>query len=631
MSKIILFLVYVVFNYFLFTNMHNILLSFGLKHYFTDNVILVSSFFYLIVTWVLLNRYSAKSTDKLPLFVLPASPFAVSNQHSFQKSLAYVNAGDVIYYAASFSALIYFMITADDAQGFFSLMLDVTNYHTHFFPMYAVAALFYLTFIGKGKDGAFNFAFIISHIAVFSIFVLMYDGFKTQWSVPYYYINGSQWLQLWDFNITFYTDSLSIVFLLLTHFLLLICVFLIIPTLGVDPKGYLAVVALVILWIQLVFTFTAGDLLLFFVAFESLMIPLLFLIGIWGSPNRLQANNYLYFYTTVGAAGMLVSILYLWQVLETTDIFVLSFLCDAHLTWSEKLWLWVGFFLSFAIKTPMVPFHIWLPKAHVEAPTTGSVLLAGLLLKIGLYGFLRICISLFPDVSAYAAPVVSTLAIVGVIYASLITLRQIDMKRIIAYSSVAHMSLSLASVMTGSSLGIAGGVFLSLSHGIVSSSLFILVGALYARFHNRLVAYYGGLITWMPYFGLAFFFFSLANMAFPLTSGFMGEFLCLTAILGQNSVLGILAASSMLFSTVYSILLFNRVFLGNLKLNLHLLTSKGTSSSINSLHSLDLTVNEALIILPCIALTVYFGIFPSSLLMDYGFNTDVAYHVVDKF
>ena len=425
-----------------------------------------------------------------------------------------------------------------------------------------------------------------------------------------YYVDGFVWLPFFSFDVFYYCDLLSIVFLLLTHFLLLICFLLIVPTLEIDPKGYLSVFSLFLLWVQLIITFTAGDLFIFFIAFESLMIPLLLLIGIWGSPNRVQANNYLYFYTAFGATAMLISILYLWLVFNTTNIMYLSFVTQFYLSWSEKVFLFFGFFLSFAIKTPLVPFHIWLPKAHVEAPTAGSVLLAGLLLKVGLYGLLRICIGLFPDTTAWVAPLISTLAVVGIIYASLITLRQIDMKRIIAYSSVSHMSLALTSIMTGQSLGISAGVYLALSHGIISSSLFILVGALYARFHNRLVSYYGGLITWMPYFGVCFFFFSLANMAFPLTSGFIGEFLCLTAILSQNVLLGILAASSMVFSTVYSILLFNRVFSGILKF--HLVASVHASSK-----NLDLTPLEALVLAPCILITVYFGIFPSSLLLKY--------------
>ena len=534
------------------------------------------------------------------------------NLKSFQAT--WLHFGDLLLYAGVIVAAHYFSVYLDYGSFFkgLSLSLEIHTFHLHILPFIFFVFFRYLVFWpdASAKHHQTTFIFALLLYGFLARVVLYWSGVSTQWSVGIYAAPLNHWLHLWDFEMLFYADALRVVFLLLTHFLLLICFFLLRPTLAVDPKGNWAVGALLVLWVQLIFTFTAADLFLFFVAFESLMIPLLFLIGIWGSPNRVQANNYLYFYTTAGAVGMLLSILYLWQALETTDLFVLTVLVETALSWSEKRWLWLGFFLSFAIKTPLVPFHIWLPKAHVEAPTTGSVLLAGLLLKIGLYGLLRICLGLFPGVRAWAAPLVSTLAVVGIVYASLITLRQVDMKRIIAYSSVAHMSLSLARVMTGQPLGVAAGVYLSLSHGIVSSALFILVGALYGRFHNRLVRYYGGLITWMPYFGLFFFFFSLANMAFPLTSGFMGEFLCLTSILAQNSLLGILAARSMLFRTVYAMLLFNRVFCGSLKLHLVL---RHTATW----RSLDLTPNELLILMPCALITVYFGIFPSALLMNY--------------
>jgi NADH-quinone oxidoreductase subunit M len=528
---------------------------------------------------------------------------------------------DFWYHVVSLLVLIYTLsYFTHDTLGIWDYAFNVHDFHLHIFPLVILIVLGFVFWrpVGDREDiHGYN------HRLYASLLTLILAGYCGGVSVLnnfWHYDLGvsitthvDTWLPFWqgDFDLFFQTDALSLMFLLLTNFLLMVCLLLLVPSLAVDPKAYLGIAVLALLWWQLIVTFLAQDLLLFFVAFESLMIPLLFLIGIWGSPNRLQANNYLYFYTAVGAVGMLLAILYLWSICGTTNLFLVRLLTPA-LTWTEKTWLWLGFFLAFAVKTPLVPFHIWLPKAHVEAPTTGSVLLAGLLLKIGLYGLLRICLGLFPDVSMWAAPLVSTLAVVGLIYASLITLRQIDMKRIIAYSSVAHMSLSLASVMTGSALGVAAGVYLSLSHGIVSSALFILVGALYARFHNRLVTYYGGLITWMPYFGVCFGFFSLANMAFPLTSGFMGEFWCLTAILAQNNLLGILASSSMLFSTVYSMLLFNRVFFGSLKLECRFTTTAAT-------HSLDLTKWEAGILAPFILLTVYFGIFPSPLMINYVF------------
>jgi NADH-quinone oxidoreductase subunit M len=225
----------------------------------------------------------------------------------------------------------------------------------------------------------------------------------------------------------------------------------------------------------------------------------------------------------------------------------------------------LAFFFAFAVKTPMVPVHIWLPKAHVDAPTVGSVILAGLLLKVGLIGFIRVLLPVFPEATHFFAPYVAALATVGVLYASLITLRQIDMKRIIAYSSVAHMNMAVVSLCSLNPIGLYSSIYLMLSHGLIASGLFFLVGFLYNRFHVRTVAYFGGLAVIMPVMTIMFFFFSLANMAFPFTSGFIGEFLLLLGIASTNFFLGFLNALSMLLTTVYTLLLFGRVFLGELK------------------------------------------------------------------
>jgi len=408
----------------------------------------------------------------------------------------------------------------------------------------------------------------------------------------------------WD-HVIFYADPMSLNFLLLTHFLMMLCVGLLLPGLMVDPKAPIALGSLSLLWVQLVITFLASDLLTFFLAFESLMLPLIFLMGIWGSSERLVGVAYLYFFTAFSAQFMLAGVLYLWSHAGTLHLPTLMVTAEDVLTAREQLWVWCGLFVALAVKTPLVPFHVWLPQAHVEASTIGSVILAGILLKIGIYGAIRFCLAVFVDVSLWLAPAVATAAVCGMIYASLVTLRQVDMKRIIAYSSVVHMSLALASILTVSELGIAAGLFMALSHGVVSGALFILVGALYARFHNRLAAYYGGLVAVMPYFAVIFFGFSLANMAFPFTSGFIAEFLCLTALVGQSTFLGVVAASSMLFTTVYTVALFNRTFLGNCQVVVH-----GTTA----LPALDVTRAEVALVVPALALAIGAGVYPDSLL-----------------
>jgi len=361
----------------------------------------------------------------------------------------------------------------------------------------------------------------------------------------------------------FYIDILGILFMGLSMVLIFLCIFFLWPTIELDKNFTLYVNQLLILLTQLQITFTAANLLTFFIAFESLLIPMIIMIAIWGSPNRRQANNYLVFYTMVSAIPMLLGIIYINQKYGTLNIEELVLV--ASWSWTEQFYLWLAFFFAFAVKTPMVPWHIWLPKAHVDAPTVGSVILAGLLLKVGLVGFIRVSIPLFQEATHFFAPYVSALATVGVLYASLITLRQIDMKRIIAYSSVAHMNMAMVSLCSLNPIGLYSTIFLMLSHGLIASGLFFLVGFLYNRYHVRTVSYFGGLATIMPVMTIIFFLFSLANCAFPFTSGFIAEFLLLLGITSTNFFLGFLNATSMLITVVYSFLLFGRVFLGEMK------------------------------------------------------------------
>jgi len=331
-----------------------------------------------------------------------------------------------------------------------------------------------------------------------------------------------------------------------------------------DKNFTLYISQLVLLLVQLQLTFTALDIFTFFLAFESLLIPMIIMIALWGSKNNRQANNYLIFYTMVSAIPMLLAILYLKSYGFDMVVFNLQVAIES-LTMVEKCIIWFSFFFAFAVKTPMVPVHIWLPKTHVDAPTVGSVILAGVLLKVGLIGILRFLFPLFPVLSHFFAPYVTAIATIGVTYASLITLRQIDAKRIIAYSSVAHMNMAMVSLFSFNIVGLYSTVYLMVSHGLIASGLFFLVGFVYNRFHVRSIYYYSGLATCMPVAAIYFFLFTLANMAFPLTSGFIGEFLLLLGISLNNLYLGVLNSLSMLLTTVYSVLLFGRMFLGELK------------------------------------------------------------------
>jgi len=346
---------------------------------------------------------------------------------------------------------------------------------------------------------------------------------------------------------------------------------------------------------MLIAVFSLLDIFLFYVFFESVLIPMFLIVVIWGSRERkIRAAYLLFLYTLVGSLIMLYAIIDIQSKYGTTNYLLLL-----TTTFPEEYqhYVWLAFFISFAIKVPMLPFHLWLPEAHVEAPTTGSVILAGILLKLGTYGILRFLIPLFPLATHYYTPFVYTLASVGVIYASLTAIRQNDMKRIIAYASVAHMNLVIMGLFSLTIQGIEGAIIQSISHGFVSSALFLCVGVLYDRHHTRLLEYIGGVVLIMPIFSIIFLFFTLANIAFPLTSSFVGEFLILVGIFESNTFVAVLGSTGMVLGTIYSLWLYNRICFGQIKEKYIRLFS-------------DLTFEELSVFLPLIAATFIMGIYP---------------------
>jgi NADH-ubiquinone oxidoreductase chain 4 len=316
---------------------------------------------------------------------------------------------------------------------------------------------------------------------------------------------------------------------------------------------------------------------------------------VWGSRQRkIKAAYQFFLYTLLGSVFMLLAILLILLQTGTTD---LQILLTTEFSERRQIFLWIAFFASFAVKVPMVPVHIWLPEAHVEAPTAGSVILAGILLKLGTYGFLRFSIPMFPEATLCFTPFIYTLSAIAIIYTSLTTLRQIDLKKIIAYSSVAHMNLVTIGMFSLNIQGIGGSILLMLSHGLVSSALFLCVGVLYDRHKTRLVRYYGGLVSTMPNFSTIFFFFTLANMSLPGTSSFIGEFLILVGAFQRNSLVATLAALGMILGAAYSLWLYNRVVSGNLKPDF--------------LHKFsDLNGREVFIFIPFLVGVVWMGVYP---------------------
>jgi proton-translocating NADH-quinone oxidoreductase chain M len=367
-------------------------------------------------------------------------------------------------------------------------------------------------------------------------------------------------LEEYNLSFTLGVDGLSMIFLVLTLFIFPV---LFLSSWRVTKSVRTFVEYLLAMEILLVLTFTTLDLLYFFVMFESLLIPMFLIIGQWGARDRrIKAAYYFFLYTFFGSLFMLFGIIYLYFIVGSTNYFVLL---NTVLDADQQRLIWLCFFLAFAVKMPLFPFHIWLPEAHVEAPTVGSMLLASLLLKLGGYGFLRFSLTFLNEGSMHYAPLVSACALLGVLYGSLSTLRQIDLKRIIAYSSVAHMNLVVLGLFSYNQQGIEGAIYLMVGHGVVSAALFLCVGVLYDRYHTRLLRYYGGLVTVMPLFSVSFFALTLANMSFPGTSNFLGELLIFVGIFANNSTVLLLSTAGIVLSAAYSVWLYNRVTFGTLK------------------------------------------------------------------
>jgi len=429
-------------------------------------------------------------------------------------------------------------------------------------------------------------------LAEFLLSLMMWMSFDNS-SSRFQFVEAYNWIE--SSNIIFYlgVDGISLFFILLTTLLIPICLLASWDAIKFNEKEYfiafLAMEALVIA------VFCVLDIILFYVFFESVLIPMFIIIGVWGSRERRIRAAYMFFlYTLLGSVLMLLAILYIYYQAGTTDYqILLTTTFDPEV---QKL-LWLAFFASFAVKVPMLPVHIWLPEAHVEAPTAGSVILAGILLKLGSYGFLRFSLPLFPYASIYFTPLIYAFACIAVIYTSLTAIRQTDLKRIIAYASVAHMNLVLIGMFVYNLQGLEGSILQQLSHGLVSGALFLCVGVIYDRHHTRLVKYYSGLAHTMPIYIAIFMFFSMANIALPGTSSFVGEFLILAGAFQTNTTVCVLSATGMILGGGYSLWLFNRVAFGNIKVQYMNMFS-------------DVDKREFATLLPLIILTLVMGIYP---------------------
>ncbi len=391
-------------------------------------------------------------------------------------------------------------------------------------------------------------------------------------------------------------DGISLPFVILTTALMPFCILASWKSVTLRVREYM--MAFLFLETLMVGTFSALDLVLFYLFFEGGLIPMFLIIGVWGGPRRVYASFKFFLYTLLGSVLMLLAIMALYLNAGTTDI---PTLMTTAVPRNLQTWAWLAFFASFAVKMPMWPVHTWLPDAHVEAPTAGSVVLAAILLKMGGYGFLRFSLPMFPLASHDFAPLVWTLSAIAIVYTSLVALMQEDIKKLIAYSSVAHMGFVTMGIFAGTTQGIAGGVFQMISHGIVSGALFLCVGVVYDRLHTRDIAAYGGLVNRMPLYAFVFLVFTMANVGLPGTSGFVGEFLTLLGTFKVSIPTAFFATLGVILSAGYALWLYRKVVFGVL--------DKPSLASIK-----DLTLREGIILAPLVVLTILFGVYPKPVL-----------------
>src|ERR1700743_1580652 len=456
----------------------------------------------------------------------------------------------------------------------------------------AVGAL--LIYLVKGDDEAAQrnarWIALWTTLVTFAVSLILVVRFDPA-QADFQFVETAPWLAN---AITYHmgVDGISLPFVILTTALMPFCIVASWKSVKVRVGEYM--MAFLILETLMVGTFSSLDLVLFYLFFEGGLIPMFLIIGIWGGPRRVYASFKFFLYTFLGSVLMLLAIMALYWNGNTTDI---PTLMHTNVPRSLQMWAWLAFFASFAVKMPMWPVHTWLPDAHVEAPTAGSVILAAILLKMGGYGFLRFSLPMFPAASHEFAPLIFSLAVIAIIYTSLVALMQEDIKKLIAYSSVAHMGFVTMGIFAATTQGVAGGVFQMISHGIVPGALFLCVGIVYDRMHTREIAAYGGLVNRMPLYAAAFLVFTLANVGLPGTSGLIGEFLTLLGAFLHNSWIAIFSATGVILSAAYALFLYRRVIFGAL-----------VNPALQTIQ--DLNAREVAILAPLVVITIALGFYP---------------------
>lgn len=482
---------------------------------------------------------------------------------------------------------------------------------TTFLPL--VGALAILLIRGDADSVARNAraTALWTSLATFIVSIFLWIGFDNS-TADFQFVEKVAWVPSFGLNYHMGVDGISLFFVLLSTFLTPLCILSSWEAISHRVKEYM--IAFLVLETLMVGMFCALDFVLFYVFFEAVLIPMFLIIGVWGGVRRVYAAFKFFLYTLTGSVLMLIAILVIYFEAETTDI---PTLLKAALDPRMQLWLWLAFFASFAVKVPMWPVHTWLPDAHVEAPTAGSVILAGVLLKMGAYGFLRFSVPMLPFATEYFTPLIYTLSIIAIIYTSLVALAQEDMKKLIAYSSIAHMGFVTIGIFTLTHQGMQGAVVQMISHGFVSGALFLCVGVIYDRIHTRDIDRYGGLVERMPKYAVVFMVFMLASVGLPGTSGFVGEFLVLVGAFKVNTWVAALATSGIILGAAYMLYLYRRVVFGKLE--------KEDLKSI-----MDLNPREIAIFTPLIIVTIWMGVWPAPFLevIDASISNLIEQHKV---
>lgn len=464
-----------------------------------------------------------------------------------------------------------------------------------FIPLAGV--LLILAIRGDEKIVERNSKFVALYTSLFALAfgLFMYLQFDAS-SADFQFVEKHQWLKPLGINYHMGVDGISMLFVLLSVLLTPVCIIASWDSIKTRVKEYM--IAFLVLETFMIGTFCALDAVLFYVFFEGVLIPMFLIIGVWGGPRKVYSAYKFFLYTLLGSVLMLVALLTLYMETGTTDI---PTLMENLVSRDLQIWLWLAFFASFAVKMPMWPVHTWLPDAHVEAPTAGSVILAGVLLKMGGYGFLRFSLPMFPEASLHFTPLVFWLSVIAIIYTSLVALVQTDMKKLIAYSSVAHMGFVTLGIFTATAQGIEGGIFQMISHGLISGALFLCVGVVYDRLHTRDIARYGGIVQNMPKYATVFMIFVLGSVGLPGTSGFVGEFLTLLAAFQVDTIIAALAATGVILGAAYMLMLYRRVVFG-------------PQENKDAAKMPDLTPKEMGVLAPLVVLVLWLGVFPGGVM-----------------